>query len=156
MRHSLRWSGRLDSAVLSAVQGERAEVPARYTLPRMAVFARHRRIDALTVPADADPARTVAGQVARWDDRAARFFARWDELEGLVAPAGHGGNVYLLLDLQFGCVFVELLQEDRAGDGGRVRVVLYLAPSTSTAWTPPRRPTRTPCSARRSGTTGPA
>jgi hypothetical protein len=125
MRHYLRWSRQLDYAALFSVEGGRVEKPVHYTLPPREVFARMRRVESLRVADGADPVKSVEEQFARWDELAARCFAQWPALDALVAPARQGENVLILFDLQFGGVFVELLQEFSAADGGKVRVFLF-------------------------------
>ena len=68
----------------------------------------------------------VEEQLTRWDELAARCFAKWGDLDLLVAPARQGENVLILFDLQFGGVFVELLQEFTAPNGVKVRVFLFV------------------------------
>ena len=125
MRHYIRWSRQLDYAALFSVEGDRAEKTVEYALPLREVFARMRRVESLKVADGADPARAVGEQVARWDELAARFFAQWPAPPDRPAPARQGENVLILFDLQFGGVFVELLQEFSAADGGQVRVFLF-------------------------------
>ena len=126
MRHYLRWSRRMEYAALFSVTGDRAEKVVHDTLPPKAVFARMRRVESMKVPDGADPGRAVADQLARWDDLAGRCFAQWPALDSLVAPARQGDNVLIFLDLQFGGVFVELLQEFTGPDGAKVRVFLFV------------------------------
>ena len=125
MRHYSRWSRQLDYAALFSVEGDRVEKTVHYALPEREVFARMRRVESMRVEDAAEPAKAVAEQLARWDDLAARCFAQWPALDGLVAPARQGENVLLFFDLQFGGVFVELLQEFGAAGGGKVRVFLF-------------------------------
>jgi hypothetical protein len=126
MRHYLRWSRLLDYAALYTVEGGRVEKQATVTLPTKAVFAHMTRVDSMAVPVGADPAKAVDDQLAKWDDFAARCFDKWGDLDQLVAPARQGDNVLILFDLQFGGVFVELLQEFAAPTGEKVRVYLFV------------------------------
>ncbi len=125
MRHYIRWSRQLDYAALFSVEGDRAEKTVHDALPQKQVFARMRRVEGMKVADGTDPATAVGEQLAGWDALAARCFAQWPALDALVAPARQGENVLILLDLQFGGVFVELLQEFSAADGSKVRVFLF-------------------------------
>lgn len=126
MRHYIRWSRQLDYAALFAVASDRAEKTVYDALPPRKLLARMRRVDGMRVPDGADAAAAVGDQLARWDALAGRCFAQWPALDALVAPAGQGENVLVFLDLQFGGVFVELLQEFSGDDGGKVRVFLFV------------------------------
>jgi hypothetical protein len=126
MRHYVRWSRKLDYTAVFTVEGGRVEKQAWFTLPAKTIFAHMQRVDSITVSPDATPAKAVEEQLAKWDDLAARCFARWGELDQLVAPARQGDNVLILFDLQFGGVFVELLQEFAAPSGEKARIFLFV------------------------------
>lgn len=126
MRHYLRWCRQLDYAAVFTVEGGRLDKQAAFALPAKTVFAHMGRVDSIALPADAVPAAAVEEQMARWDDLAARCFAQWNDLDRLVAPARQGDNVLILFDLQFGGVFVELLQEFQSPTGEKVRVFLFV------------------------------
>lgn len=126
MRHYARWSGHLDYAALfHAPAGGPPEKSVCHALPATAIAARMRRIDSMQAVAADPPQKAVDGQVVRWDELAGRCFARWDELDGLIAPARQGDNVLIVFDAQYGGVFVELLQEFAGADGAKVRVFLF-------------------------------
>lgn len=126
MRHYLKWSRQLDYAALFTVEGGRVEKQAAFTLPTKTVFGHMTRVDSMAFPPGVDPAKAVEDQLAKWDDFAARCFDKWGDLDQLVAPARHGDNVLILFDLQFGGVFVELLQEFASPTGEKVRVYLFV------------------------------
>jgi hypothetical protein len=126
MKHYLRWCRQLDYAAVFSVEGGKVEKQAFVTLPAKAVFTHMSRIDSIALPPDAAPAKAVEEQLAKWDDLAARCFAGWADLDRLVAPARQGENVLILFDLQFGGVFVELLQDFTAPSGDKVRVYLFV------------------------------
>lgn len=125
MRHYIRWSRQLDYAALFSVQGDRAEKTVHDALPPKEVLSRMRRVDGMKVTDGPETATAVGEQLARWDALATRCFSQWPALDALVAPARQGENVLILLDLQFGGVFVELLQEFSSDDGSKVRVFLF-------------------------------
>jgi hypothetical protein len=125
MRHYLGWSRQMDYAALFTVEGGRVEKTVHHSLPPKVLAARMRRVDCMGVADGAAPAEVVGEQLARWDELAARCFAKWDELDALVTPARQGENVLVFLDLQFGGVFVEVVQEYPAGGGGKARVFLF-------------------------------
>jgi hypothetical protein len=126
MRHYLRWSRQLDYAAVFSVEGTRVEKQAHFALPTKTVFTHMARVDSIALPPDAAPAKAVEEQLAKWDELAARCFAGWGDLDRLVAPARQGENVLILFDLQFGGVFVELLQDFTAPSGEKVRVYLFV------------------------------
>ncbi len=126
MKHYLRWSKKLDYAAVFSVEGGRVEKQASFALPVKTVFAHMLRVDSMNLPADAAPAKVVEEQQTRWDDLAARCFAKWGDLDLLMSPTRQGDNVLILFDLQFGGVFVELLQEFAAPSGEKVRVFLFV------------------------------
>lgn len=126
MRHYIRWSRQLDYAALFSVQGDRAEKTVHFALPPKEVLSRMRRVDGMKVTDGPEAATAVVEQLARWDALATRCFSQWPALDALVAPARQGENVLILLDLQFGGVFVEVLQEFSADDGSKVRVFLFV------------------------------
>lgn len=126
MRHYLRWSRQLDYAAVFTVEGGKAHKQAAESLPAKTILAHMNRVDSIAVPPGVPPAKAVEGQLALWDELAARCFATWNDLDGLVAPARQGDNVLILFDLQFGGVFVELLQEFAAPSGEKVRVYLFV------------------------------
>ncbi|MCE9566722.1 MAG: hypothetical protein K8U57_32355 [Planctomycetes bacterium] len=125
MRHYIRWSRQLDYAAMFSIEGERSEKSVHEALPEKEVFARMRRVDGMKVADGVDPASTVGEQLARWDALATRCFSQWPGLDTLVAPARQGENVLIFFDLQFGGVFVELIQEFSSDDGSKVRVFLF-------------------------------
>lgn len=127
MKHYLRWCRQLDYAAVFTVEGGKLDKQASFALPAKTVFTHMNRVDSIALAADAVPAKAVEEQMTRWDDLAARFFAKWNDLDQLVAPARQGDNVLILFDLQFGGVFVELLQDFQSPAGEKVRVFLFVA-----------------------------
>lgn len=125
MRHYVRWSHQLDYAALFVVEDERVEKTVHYALRRKLIFARMNRVDSMKPSGSANLAKTVSDQLIRWDELARRCVAQWDGLDALVAPTCHGQNVLIFFDLQFGGVFVELVQEFTAASGSKVRIFLF-------------------------------
>ncbi|MBX9583785.1 MAG: hypothetical protein K2X87_26075 [Gemmataceae bacterium] len=126
MRHYARWSGQLDYAALfHAPAGGPPEKLVGHALPAKTVFARMRRIDSMQAAAADPPDKAAEGQLTRWDELAGRCFAGWDDLDRLIAPARQGDNVLIVFDMQYGGVFVELIQEFAGADGRKVRVFLF-------------------------------
>jgi hypothetical protein len=124
LRHYVRWKGGLDYGLLFQVRGGALEVTAEGGYDKEILRGLDRlpglHAEGVRTPAD------VAKQKRVWYDLAAGVFAKWRELNALVAPARHGHNVTIAFDLRYGAMFAEMIEEEpNPPDGSGIGVFLF-------------------------------
>lgn len=126
LRHYVRWAGGLDFAILCEVRSGKLEVIAEGSSDR-ALLRGLNRLPGVHAPIDGKrPAADVEAQKRIWREKAADLFARWAQLNELVAPARQGGNVAIGFDLRYGALYAEMVEEPGPG-GPAVGVFLFAA-----------------------------
>lgn len=127
VRHYVRWHGGLDFAVLAEVRDGKLEVLAEghddvailrglNRLPGL-----HAAIDGKQGPAD------VAGQKQIWAALALDLVNRWPQFNECLYPGRHGKVMALNVELRYGAIYLEMVEEEAALPGGSPTGILLMS-----------------------------
>jgi hypothetical protein len=123
LSHYVWWKGGLDFAMVCKVVASDFEVIAEGADDRAIAHGLSR------VPASkGGQPPSVEDEKRNYHALAADLYRRWKTLDELAAGANQGEAVGIVLDLRYGALFAELLEEPTARDGaGGVGLVLFAA-----------------------------
>ena len=128
LTHYVRWTGGIDFAILCEVRNDALQVIATGSDDKEILRGLNRLPGLHTDLKGKHTLSDVAEQKRIWTDFALTLFQKWPTLNEWTYPTRHGKNVAVTLDLRYGAVFVEMVEEEPAPPGGdSVGIFLFAA-----------------------------
>jgi hypothetical protein len=110
LKHYVRWKGGLDYAIICEVRNGQLEVVATAAAD-WDILRGLNRLPGVHTEINKAALPLVTEQKKSWNDLALALFQKWPEYEQLMNTAKQGRTIAIQVDLRYGAVFAEMLEE---------------------------------------------